>query len=335
MKPNIQRREAIVNAIHSLATLERPFTPSVQHGRVSETNASLLTQSSFSEPLTTFASGLRDEAELDASLAFFAPEIQVGRRFEYEASPISEELLGGDNDLRAIGGDFLNVATSQEKVLGKTHNRGLMIVVDEDEVRDEPNWRENRTAYLMRRVKRNQLIRAITLLSAAAVNVNLTWNGASDPDQDIIDLLIAAGDGSGVMPNRVGYGQNAWAKRGRAHRAQDNAGSVASAMMDANGLAGLLGVSEVYRETARHYNGTSFAQMVGNLVLAFEAMDGQSQDDPSSIKRFWSAGSPESGGGRYQVYDMELGIKTRAIAVGHFEELKITRLEGIRKATIA
>ena len=52
-------------------------------------------------------------------------------------------------------------------------------------------------------------------------------------------------------------------------------------------------------------------------------------EDASNIKRFVSNGSPEEGGGRYQVYSARLSAKRHVIAVGTYENIKITTPEDL------
>lgn len=346
MKPNIWAatailaRESVHNALRRIenASLAPAATPNDAHERIAEFNASLATEAFFQQPLTDFAVGYRDPA-LDAELEFFAPEVPVSDRFEYSVIDNAEEFLSdGDDDERAIKGDFKDVEYTEGKVQEKTRNRGLQITLDLDQLRGRSNWEEYYVQKLLRRIKRNSLRRAIALLSAAATNTAKTWDttAGKDPDQDVLLDLVAAANVSGIKPNRVGYGDTASSKRQLAHRAQNTAGGFASATMTEAQIAGLLGVDEVLFSRSRYTTGASAkAETLGNLVLMFSAMAGADTEDPSNIKRFVSNGSPEEGGGRYQVYSARISAKKHVIAVGHYEAIKITSTLGIRKFTIS
>ena len=304
-------------------------------GLICAANAALYTEGTFSEPLTTYAVGFRDPENIDAALEFFAPRVQTARRFEYATASSDEEFFSESaDDLRAIGADFPNVEYTSTKVQGKTLNRGLSITVDLDQV-SGPGWRENSTAKLLRRLKRNALRRAIALLSAAATNTAKTWDTTSgkDPDQDVIAELVSAGDISGVKPTRVGYGDTSWSKRALAHRAQSTAGGFASAGLTEDALAGLLGVDSVLHCKARYTSGTSAkTQIVNNLVLMFSAMSGADTEDASNIKRFVS---PTESGGDIRVYEQQLTAKLIRITAEHYELIKITSTLGIRQFTVS
>ena len=318
-----------------LLDYDAKFTGRESPGEVCAANASLFTEGTFSEPLTTYAVGFRDPENIDAALEFFAPRVQTSRRFEYATASSDEEFFSDNtDDLRAIGADFPEVEYTSTKVQAKTLNRGLSITVDLDQV-SGPGWRENVTAKLLRRLKRNALRRAITLLSAAATNTAKTWDttAGKDPDQDVIAELVTAGDISGVKPTRVGYGDTSWSKRALAHRAQSTAGGFASASLTEDALASLLGVDSVLHCKARYTSGASTkTQIVNNLVLMFSAMSGADTEDASNIKRFVS---PVEGGGDVRVYEQQLTAKLVRITVEHYELIKITSTLGIRQFTVS
>src|SRR5688572_11109262 len=86
---------------------DRILAVSGNDGRLIAANASLFTESYFSEKLTGFAVGFRDPNNIEATTDFFAPPVQTTRRFEYAAFTNAEEFLSDgdlDSDLRAIKG---------------------------------------------------------------------------------------------------------------------------------------------------------------------------------------------------------------------------------------
>jgi hypothetical protein len=307
-----------------------------QVGLITQINASSVVQGSFSEPLTAYATGWRDDADLQRELDFMAPSVQVGRRFEYLENINWEAYLSGaEEDLRASGGEFKTVEHNTTKELAKTANRGLQIVVDLDDVRDEPNWEQTRVAQLMRRIKINKLRRALAIYTAADTNTAKTWDttAGKDPDQDVMSELVTAADAVGMKPNRVVYGDTAWSKRALAHRAQSTAGGFGSAGLTPETLAGVLGVEGVLHSNAR-YSSTKTAktQVLGTLVLMLTAMQNADTEDPSNLKDFWS---PTDQGTRYAVHSVPHGIKRHIIAVEHNECMKLTSNLGIRSLTIS
>jgi hypothetical protein len=308
-----------------------------QIGSITQLNASMIVQGSFSEPLTTYATGWRDDGQgIQVELDFMAPSVQVGRRFEYKENINWEAYLSGtEEDLRASGGEFKTVELNSTKELAKTSNRGLQIVVDLDDVRDEPNWEQARVAQLMRRIKMNKLRRALAIYTAADTNTAKTWDttAGKDPDQDVMSELVTAADAVGMKPNRVVYGDTAWSKRALAHRAQTSAGGFSSAGLTPADLAGILGVEGVLHSNSRYSSTkTAKAQVLGTLVLMLTAMQNADTEDPSNVKDFWS---PTEQGVRYAVHSIPWGIKRHIIAVEHNESMKLTSNLGIRSLTIS
>lgn len=334
-------REQLANSLRAIenARMEPSYSPSDGHERISEFNAALFTESFFSQPLTDYAVGFRDGTDLSAELEFFAPEVPVTERFSYAVWDNPEEWLSEvADDQRPIKGDFKEVEYTSGKVDAQCVNRGLQITLDMDQVRARPDFEEYYTQKLLRRLQRNELRRALSLLSAAANNTAKTWDTTAlkDPDQDIIVELIAAADASGIKPNRVGFSDTAWAKRLLSHRAQNTAGGIASSGLTLEQMAGLYGVENVLNSKSRYTTGLSTkAQSLSNLVLMFNATSGEDTEDASNIKRFVANGAAEEGGGRYQVYSQRLSAKRHVIAVGFYSLMRITSTLGIRKFTIS
>lgn len=302
-----------------------------------ELNASLITQDSFSKELTVYATGWRDDTDIQRELDFFAPGVEAPRRYEYLENINWEAYLGADpnEDIRAVGADFKEVKYNTKKTLGKLANRGLMMMVDLDEVKEERGWEQKRVAKLMYRLKVNKLRRAIALLSAAAVNTAKTWDttAGKDPDMDVTTELVTSANISGMKPNRVGYGDTAFTKRMLSHRAQDTAGGFASASLSLDLIAGQLGVEKVLRSNSRYSTTkTAKGEVLGALVLMFTALQNADNEDPSNVKDFWS---PTDQGVRFGVHSIPYGVKRHLIAVEHYEDMKLTSNLGIRQFTVS
>ncbi len=339
IKAHLAGRESIANACARIeaARYEQPYEANLPHDRVSEFNADMWTESFYSQPLTDYAVGFSDDADLEGDLAFFAPEVPVTERFSYHVWDNAEEFLSETDDARAPGADFPEVQYTGTKVDGSVANRGLQITIDYDQVRGMPNWEERYTQKLLKRIKRNELRRAFALLSAAATNTAKTWDttAGKDPDQDVLSELVTGADISGIRPNRVGYGDTSWSKRILSHRAQNSGGGDASSGMTPDQVRGFLSVDGLRVSQARYTSGASAkTQIVGNKVLMFAAEDGVDTDDFSNIKRFITNGSAEEGGGKYQVYSARISAKRHVIAVGFYSLLKITSTLGIRQFTV-
>ncbi len=302
-------------------------------GLLCAANESTFNASFFSEPLTTFVTGWKDPVDLQALLQFMAPEITVGRRFEFKKSLNAESFLTEDDDIRALDADFKRVQINGETALGLTQNKGLVMYVDLDRVANEPGWENRRAAWLWQRLLRNEVRRAVTGLSNGATNVAKTWAADSDPDADMADALDAGGDSAGFEPNRAICGKGAWLKRFKSFRAQDNAGAFASSAMTPEQLASQFGLDQFLVSKARYQSGASTkTKVVGDIVVFFFAEDGQLADDPSNVKRFVS---PVEGGGKMRVYRQEISSKIVAISVEHYSSIVVIQSTGLRKITVA
>ena len=338
--PSSTRRRSIASGlVHVFAASEREplYRDIAQHplGTVVAANDDLLVEAHFSEPLTAYATGWRDPADLQGALDFVAPTVPVGRRFEFAQAANAEEFFSEVDDVRAIGADFKRVDYTSSKALGITLNKGLTLRVDRDTTANNPQWQQQAVSRLMRRLLRNEYRRAITIITAAATATNKTWDGAAgeDPDQDVITDLIAGADQSGVPANRVLYSANSWNKRGLSYRLQTNrTDALTMATMTPAQVAGVLGVDQVAVNRARYQaTATLKNQIVGSQVIEFYAEDGLTQDDPSHIKRFVSntdAGQP------FAVYVQPYGAKLWDVTVEHYSNIIVTSTLGLRALNI-
>jgi hypothetical protein len=302
----------------------------------------------FSEPLTTFAVGYKDPNDIEGALEFFSPKVIVpGRLFEWKKWSNAEEFYQETDDVRAIGADFKRVEYTGIDQTGKTLNKGLMMIIDLDQVPLQmPGWEQRFVAKLIRRLLRNDLYRSIAILAAAAANTAKNWNSSADPDSDVVQQGVVSADAQGFQFNRVGYGHTAWAQRFLSLRANNNAAKFATAGMTVAELAPILGVDQVYVSRER-YQSTKAAksQVVGNLVLMFTAMAGQDIEDPSNIKRFVSPPPnvmTNTGGADVQrptgaldinVYMRQISAKKVELTVEHYSNIILTSSLGIEKFT--
>jgi hypothetical protein len=305
-------------------------------GVVCMANTSRFVEAFFSEPLTTYATGWRDQEGLQQLIDFIAPPTEVPRRFEYRTFPNVEAFVTETDDVRAIGADFKRVEYTSDKATGTTKNKGLTIRIDLDNVDQNTNWRERTVAKLQERILRNEVRRAITLLSAAATNTAKTWDTSSgkDPDQDVLNEVISYVGAAGVPPSNVLYDLTAWSKRILAHRAQNLAGGFASAGITVDQVAQFVGVQRGM--VARHmYQSSPTAKLGilgGNRVLVFLANPNQSIDDPSNIKRFVTQ---TMGGTMVRVYEQQVTMKLVDITVEIYSDTVITSTLGVRQLTIS
>ena len=226
---------------------------------VTRINADLLTEGTYRESLTTFAVGYRGPDYL-ADLNILAPGVPVANRFDYKAFDNAEAFYSElSDDLRAPRGDFKEVEYTSEEVTAKTANRGLMICVDRDQVKNNPNWEQQYTGMLITRIRLNQLRRAIALLSAGATNANKTWDTTAGRTRTMTCSPISSPRTRRLACGRTAWptAPTAWSKRVLAHRAQDNAGGYASAGLTPEQVAAFLGIERAIVCNARYSTSAS------------------------------------------------------------------------------
>lgn len=294
-------------------------------------NESRLESAHYSEALTAFTVGWRDPAGLDALLDFVAPPVMVGRRFEFKKADNAEAFFSESDDVRAIGSAFKRVEYRGSSVDAKTHNKGLTVRIDHDEV-SGPDWQERYVQVLLQRLYRNELRRALAALDAAATATTPTWGSQSSPDGDLRSALIAAASESGLRPNRILFGETAWDIRADAYEVQDNAGAASGAALTPEALAEKLFVDGVRIASARYQNAPSTkAEIVGSAVYLFFGQQALAKDEPATLKRFIT---PTDDGRPFRVY-LEENAKYTDLTVEHYSSVIATSDLGVRKLTVS
>lgn len=329
-------RESLANVLSAFDPSERlandDFNPPA--GQLVLANEGRFESNFYSEPLTQFTVGWLEKQNVKATLDSIAPEVPVGRRFEFKKMANVEAFLSETDDVRAIGADFKRVEYTGTTVNEKTYNKGLTIRIDDDE-QFGADWQERSVIRLTERLYRNELRRAIALLSAAANNTAVTWDSTAgkDPDFDVLAKIEASGDDRGLDSNMVLFGSTSWRKRALSHRAQNTAGGFASAMMSADELAQRYGVDQVVISRERYQSSASAkTQIVANKVIIYMAYPGIGKDDPSDIKRFVSA---VAGGGFLRVYVQRMNAKSTDITVEHYSNLVTPDTLGMQQLTVS
>lgn len=323
-----------------------------RNGDVYFANASRFIETYYSEPLTNYLVGWRDPNNIEETLQFLAPAVEVNRRFEWKAAVNAEEFLSETvDDQRAIGADFKRVIYTATDVNDKTYNRGLTMIVDLDDTPgagalesggETPPWLQQKVAKLTRRLYRNSVRRAAAAIAASAVSTTVHWapqaagqatTPAYNPDGDVETALVSATDTTGIRPNRVVYGDTAFLYRKLCYASQNNPAGYLGYTTDAEkALAAQLQVDSVYISRERYQTGDNTkAQIFGTNVYAFFAQDDVDPEDPSNIKRFVSPFDEEQGGGLFRVYVQQISSKLIAITVEFYEKIIVTYAGGIRQ----
>ncbi len=331
-------RKRVIDVINACAALsDRSFHQALNvddgapNGRFEAFNDAI-GDTHFSEPLTNYAVGWRDPNNLDQLLSELAPEVQVGRRFEFREFINADEFLIDTDDERNPGASFKEVRYTSKLSTGRTVNRGLQVTLDWDEIDEMPNAEAVWTGRIMRRLIRSELYRALALLDAASTNAAKVWSAATNPDADLRAAVRAAADVHGQYPTTVLFGETAWGLRLDAYEAQNTPAAGVKAGYTPQALASHLMVDRVLMNKARYAStATARTEMVGSKVYLYLAELGLGPEDPSNIKRFTSA---VQGGGTRRVYRQELDGKRVRLSVEHYSTTKITSTLGILKRTI-
>ena len=321
---------------YNLANLGiKPADTALQPGMVALANEGAFQDTFLSKPLTTYAVGYQSEdAKLEKLLNFLAPPVRVSRRFEYRVADDKAAFAAAeaDIDIRSLMGEFALVTAQGTIATGRTLSKGLSTVIDKDDLAENPNLKKEKVAMLKRMLIRAEIIRAFTLLNAAASNTAVNWSSGKDADSDVLAMIAAGGDARGLDPNHVLYDNTAWQKRVGALGASESPAGYAGYSRTPQMLADWLGIDEVAINRLRYQSGSGkTALTTANIVLAFNADREAGAEDPSNIKRFWS---PEQGG-EWAVWEQDKASHLTMLTVSHKSNIVLTSSTGIRKLTVS
>jgi len=344
MKPNILTASILAACIGNIQTfndqsqLYTPYTEGCagtqQHGTVMAANDANFDAEHLSEPLSEYIVGAPEDEGLLEAINALAPSIPVGRSFTYRTHDTKEQFQSDsadDGDIREIGGDFAKVRRTGAPVDGRTDNKGLIMVLDNDQGGEDSGVQQRAVLTLRNRLLRSDLRRVMVALDANDTNDAKTWSsGTPDPDLDVLVANDAGGDDRGVDGNIVVWGKSAWIKRMIGARSLATAGAFASAGISPMQAAALAGCDRGivlpfrYQSTA-----TAKAKVLGDAVFIYHAKQGAMADDPSNIKRFVT----NTPSGVFRVYIIS-ELKRTLVCVEHYSRIVAASTLGIRKLTI-
>ncbi len=285
---------------------------------INAANESRFTAAHYSEALTEFSAGWKDQTDIEGILDFVAPPIPVGRRFEFKRGDNAEAFFYDVDDVRAIGSEFKRVEYKGSSVNEKTLNKGLTIRVDHDEISGD-DWQERYTQILLQRLLRSELVRLQALMgTSTSVNTKVTWGDGANPDADLRKLIKNAADKTGIRPNRVLFGEGIWNERMTCLESQSNAVAFRAGAMTPEELSAKLMLEGCKVVSARYQ--TDVANKAGamsSVAYAFYASDAVTKDEPSNFKRFYT---PMDDGNMYRVY-CEEHAKYTDISVEHYSSI--------------
>lgn len=314
-----------------------PAGAAIQPGQVALANEDVFADTFFSQPMTDYAVGWASQQRwIKDLLDFLAPGVRTTRRFEYRVANNAKAFAAAENDkdIRALYGEFALVEAIGTIQNGRTLSKGLTTIIDKDDEQENPQIVQQKVAWLMDMLLRAEVIRAMALLNGAATNTAVTWGGSggSNPDIDLNGLVLAGGNASGMDPNRIIIGGQAWQVRLNALASVNTAGGFQGYGMTPEQLASWLGIDRVEVSRLRYQSGTGKTALVpANTVLAFNAYAGATPEDPSNIKRFWS---PEFGGDEWAVWVQDKSSHLKWITVSHKSNIILTSSLGVQKLTV-
>lgn len=290
----------------------------------------------LSEPLTEYIRGVPDTDNLQAVIDAIAPMVPAGRRFSYlqhnELAAFQDDS-GDDADIRQIGGSFKAVSNKGTQAEAMTDNKGLMIILDNDDGGEDPAVQQYHVANLRTRLLRSEVRRAIALIAAAADNSGTpNWgasNTSADPDGDLLSMVDDSQTKRGCAANIVVLGGTAALRRKLALRRTASSGGFATAALTDQQLADFLGVDQVVTLKATYQSSSSAkTRIAGSVAYAYYALRGATNNDPSNIKRFVTM----TQGGQFRVY-IEPELKKTKIIVEHYSRIVTTASVGVQKVT--
>jgi hypothetical protein len=299
------------------------------NGQVYLANESRFHTPNYSEALTAFTVGWKDQDPIVDLLDFIAPPIEVGRRFEFKKADHSECFLSETDDIRANGAGFKRVEYSGTSINEKTLNKGLTIRVDHDDAIGE-NWQERYVQILMQRLYRNELRRALSALwSLDKTQEVLNWSDITSqaPDVDALKAILNTGLSSGVEPTRALFGRGAWQLRHQYYATHDNAGALAGLLLSPSELATHYGL-EAIKVSKERLEGPESKSLLNSLIL-FNAQSVLDKDDPSNLKRFITPTNE----GLFRVF-VENHPKFTDISVEHYSNIITTSELGVKRLSI-
>jgi len=304
-------------------------------GQVYAANDSAFDAQFLSQPLTEYAVGYPDVDGLEALLDAAAPVVPVGRSFSYLAADDKEDFQAdtGDQDIRALGGDFAQIRRTGSKVDGRTDNKGLTMVIDDDAGGGLASVQQRAVANLRQRLMRTELYRLVTLLEANDTQTGKNWGTSAtkpNPDADVLSEIDTSGDARGINANVVLYGGGAWVKRLSCLLLTTSTAAGPMAPLTAEQLASWYGVDSVLLSSFRRQSTSSAkAKVVGDTVYIYHVRKDAMPDDPSNIKRFVTL----TDAGQFRVY-VEQRLKRWLLTVEHYSRLVCTSTLGIRSLAI-
>lgn len=308
------------------------------HGQVCLANDSLFSQATFSQEVTTFGIGYTDpnRNKLMELLGFMAPSRNGPRNAIVTVYDEDEpfEAVDPAKVKRAMLADFPEVKQrTSTKTTRALANRGLTLVLDNDQLKEKLNWETMHAAWLMDLLARASIIEAVALFRAMSPSSAVIWDALANPDLDVKSTNISVlAPTSGFKANRALMGEEVTLLRQLAYEARNDPGGVAGALAQTDEqIATRMGLDRVRSNAERYNNGGSKDTFLGNSLFLFTAQDRESPEDSSNIVRHVS--NTDFGGGNYATF-IERKLKKTFITVENYELLAVQHTSGAAELTV-
>lgn len=311
-------------------------SPQAKHGSVFAANDANFDAQHISEALNEYIVGAPDDEGLMEALEAMFPSIPVGRAFTYRTHDTREQYQtdsADDGDIREIGGDFAKLRTTGAQVDGRTDNKGLTMVLDNDQGGEDPSVQQRAVVNLRNRLLRSDLRRGLVILDASDTNTAKTWASgtAATPDLDAATANDLGGDDRGVDGNIIVWGKSAWIKRMIAYSNNVGPGASAYAGLNPQAAAAMAGCERGIVLPFRYQSSaTAKSKVLGDAVFIYHAKQGAMPDDPSNVKRFVT----NTASGLLRVY-IQPELKKTLVTVEHYSRIIAASTVGVRKLTIS
>lgn len=322
-----------VAALNDHTKIFQGYRSDAPSGLVMAANDANFDAQHLSEPLTEYIVDFPDEDGLDALIEAAFPSVPVGRSFAYRTHDDKEAFQASlnDEDIREIGGDFPQIRRTGSQVDGRTDNKGLTMILDNDQGGEDPAVQQRAVANLRARLLRTELYRGEALLEANDTATTPNWgasNTAADPDGNLKSDIDTGGDARGIDSNFCLYGGGAWTKRFLSLGLGSNAARHQTRNLTPEQLRELMMLDGLVVSKFRYQSSaTAKSKIVADKVYTYYVKRGAMPDDPSNIKRFVT---PVPGGGVFRVY-VEPILKRTRVTVEHYSRIVLTSSLGIRK----
>jgi len=289
----------------------------------------------LSQPLTEYATGVRDTENLQEILEALAPTCPVGSiRFSYLQETEAEEYQKRELPAitRPVHGEFPETRITGSQTDGACDNIGIVTYIDIDQGGLVPAMQQAIVQSRRNILLRSQIADALAKIDAAATaDTAKNWgDSAANPDGNIREMVKNSGAATGEDANRVVLGQGAWHYRADAYEVPTRTNGGQKADYTTERLAQYLQVDSVLNLKARYRSSaTALTDLLGAKVYAYSARPGLMPGDSSNVKRF----SYINVGGGTRVW-IEIGTHRVKIIVDAYARTVITRSVGLRKRTI-